>query len=561
MTTSIPGNVPKRDLVGTILAGRYRIIQKLGDGAMGEVYLGEHLAIGRKDAIKVLRDSLARDPEAIARFTRGTRMVSSITHPNVCTIYDFSETPDGLRFLAMEYVPGETLKDLLARERVLPVERAIHIAAQVADALQAAHDVRIVHRDLKPANLMLVRDKDGRDRVKVVDFDIAKSADEADRAAGGEVTRLGFVVGTPEYMSPEQLMGDRLDGRSDIYSLGIILFRMLTGELPFRAATAQDMMIQRLTEPPLTLEAIQPGMRFPPGLQQVLDRALARKAEERYPDAATFRRELLAVLGHVAEADLPRATSATAAFAGIGRTPGAAGSAADLAPTYVAPPARTPGMASGAEEGPRRRSVPVIAAGAALVLIGAAAAGWILFRGGEAPALEPQPSGPTAGATAGANPNADQPRTSPPVTTPSDRVSSDPGTTDPPRQAVRPTPDAARRTDPAESRPTTAATSAPGIRVDLADVNDLLFRQLDALDVPGASRSVLRAAQDTARAVWAMPGVPAADRALAAYVLASVHFELGEPAACVEWIDRALAIRPNDRSYTNLRESCRGVLP
>lgn len=555
MTTSVPGGAPERtDLVGTILAGRYRIVQKLGDGAMGEVYLGEHLTIGRKDAIKVLRDTLARDPEAIARFTRGTRMVSSITHPNVCTIYDFSETPEGLRFLAMEYVPGETLKDLLAREGMLPVERAVDIAAQVADALQAAHDVRIVHRDLKPANLMLMRGKDGRDRIKVVDFDIAKSADEADDAAGGEVTRLGFVVGTPEYMSPEQLIGDRVDGRSDIYSLGIILFRMLTGELPFRAATAQDMMIQRLTEPPLTLEAVLPAVAFPPGLQQVLDRALARGVDERYPDAAAFRSELLATAGGAAGTVLPRATSAVTASPDASRKPGAAAVAADLAPTHVAPPAsHAPGMASAAAQR-SGSNVPVIAGAAALVLIAAAAAGWALLRDGDAPPLEPPRAEPVS-RTAGADRAVDD-ATSPPA----DFARAEPDAGGTPREAVRREPEPEPRSVPPDPRPD-PATPAPGLRIALADVNDLLFRQLDALDAPGVSRSALRASSDTALAVWGLPGVGAADRALAAYVLASVHLELGEPAACVEWIERALSIRPDDSSFANLRESCRRALP
>src|SRR6185503_19217270 len=188
------------DLTGQVLSGRYRIIAKLGEGAMGAVYLGEHLKIGRRDAIKVLRAGIAGDAEAIARFTRGARNVSAIRHPNVCTIYDFSDTADGQQFLAMEYVQGETLKDILDRERRLEPQRALDIAAQVADALQAAHDVGIVHRDLKPGNIMVERRIDGSDGVKVVDFDIAKGPSESE---GAEVTRLGFVVGTPEYMSPE----------------------------------------------------------------------------------------------------------------------------------------------------------------------------------------------------------------------------------------------------------------------------------------------------------------------------------------------------------------------
>ncbi len=216
--------------IGSVIAGRYRIVKLLGKGAMGAVYLGEHLRIGRKDAIKVLQTSLERDSTSIARFTRGARNASAIRHPNVCTVYDFGETEEGLAFLAMEYVDGESLSDLLKREGALPLERAGDILCQVGDALSAAHAAGIVHRDLKPANVMLAKRHDGSPLAKVVDFDIAKGSVEGE---GDEVTRLGYVVGTPEFMSPEQLTGDRLDGRSDVYSMGVLLFRAVPSQAAF----------------------------------------------------------------------------------------------------------------------------------------------------------------------------------------------------------------------------------------------------------------------------------------------------------------------------------------
>lgn len=271
--------------IGSILAGRYRILGSLGDGAMGSVYLGEHLRIGRKDAIKVLRDSLANDKEAMARFVRGARSVSRIRHENVCTIYDFSDTSEGVQFLAMEYIPGTTLRELLAQQGTLPMERVLSITLQVAGALQAAHDAGIVHRDLKPANIMLMPGKDGSDIVKVVDFDIAKAEDDTTET---EVTRFGFVVGTPEYMSPEQLTGERLDGRSDIYSLALVVYRMLTGLLPFPVENTREMLVGRLTKTPLSLEETLPGRNYPRGLQQVLDWALQRNPDQRAPSCAAF---------------------------------------------------------------------------------------------------------------------------------------------------------------------------------------------------------------------------------------------------------------------------------
>ncbi|HEX9109367.1 MAG TPA: serine/threonine-protein kinase, partial [Longimicrobiales bacterium] len=282
------------ELIGRELSGRYRIVQKLGEGAMGAVYIGEHVRMGRRDAIKVLRGPLAGDAEAVRRFNRGARNISAVHHPNVCTIYDFSDTAEGVTFLAMELITGESLRELLEREGALPPERAVSIARQVADALQAAHDAGIVHRDLKPANIMITRGRDGGDVVKVVDFDIAKAYDEAE---GPEVTRVGFVVGTPEYMSPEQLIGERLDGRSDLYSLGLVLFRMLTGTLPFRADTPQELMLQRLTVQPMSLAQAAPARAFPEALESALHTVLSIKPGDRQPSAAAFAREITAALG------------------------------------------------------------------------------------------------------------------------------------------------------------------------------------------------------------------------------------------------------------------------
>src|SRR2546428_12830959 len=234
-------------------------------------------------------------PDAVARFNREAANASRITHPNVCAIYDFGETPDGTIYLAMEFIEGEPLTDLLQREGALAPVRAVHIFRQVADALQAAHDLGIVHRDLKPDNIMLTKNKGGADVVKVVDFGIAKavSGDES----GQKVTKTGLVVGTPEFMSPEQLSGDKLDGRSDLYSLALVLFKMLTGKLPFEATTVQEVMIKRLTDEPQKLAQARPDLAFPTGLQETLDAALTRNPVERYQSAAKFAADVAAVGG------------------------------------------------------------------------------------------------------------------------------------------------------------------------------------------------------------------------------------------------------------------------
>src|SRR5262245_29175644 len=188
------------NLVGSVIADRYHIIKKLGEGGMGAVYLGEHVKMGRKSAIKVMTQAMSHDADAIARFNREAANAARIAHPNVCAIYDFGETSEGLIYLAMEFIEGGSLTSIIEKEGALPPRRAAKLLQQTGDALQAAHDLGIVHRDLKPDNIMISRGRDGTDVVKVVDFGIAKamSGDE-----GQKVTKTGLVVGTPEYMSPE----------------------------------------------------------------------------------------------------------------------------------------------------------------------------------------------------------------------------------------------------------------------------------------------------------------------------------------------------------------------
>jgi len=298
---------PASDLVGQVVADRYHVVKKLGEGGMGQVYLAEHVKMGRRSAIKVMNPAMVHDPDAVARFNREASNASRITHPNVCAIYDFGETPDGLIYLAMEFIEGEPLTDLLEREGALAVPRATAIFLQTADALQAAHDLGIVHRDLKPDNIMLSRKKGGGDTVKVVDFGIAKAV--GGDQAGQKVTKTGLVVGTPEFMSPEQLSGDTLDGRSDLYSLALVFYRMLIGKLPFEATSVQETMIKRLTDEPITLAEARPDLSFPPGLQPVLDTALARTPMERYQSVAKFAADVAAVTGRPTTGAVPHTRS------------------------------------------------------------------------------------------------------------------------------------------------------------------------------------------------------------------------------------------------------------
>ena len=285
------------DLVGSIIADRYHVLRKLGEGGMGTVYLAEHVKMGRKSAVKVMNPAMVNDADAISRFNREAANASKISHANVAAVYDFGETPDGLIYLAMEFVEGPPLTKLIEEHGALPPLRAADIARQAADALAVAHDMGIVHRDLKPDNIMLAKNRDGTDCVKVVDFGIAKVANNESQ----KVTRTGLVVGTPEYMSPEQLAGDKLDGRSDIYSLGLVAFAMMTGKLPFPGETVQESMIARLTDEPKRLVEMKADVNWPASVQSVMDKALQRDADLRYSSASEFGRDLYSAVAAMPE--------------------------------------------------------------------------------------------------------------------------------------------------------------------------------------------------------------------------------------------------------------------
>src|SRR3954471_5458315 len=233
-------------LIGRVMADRYHILKRIGEGGMGRVYLGEHVKMNRQCAIKVMSPALVNDAESAARFAREASNGARILHPNVAAGFDYGESA-GLVYLVMEYVDGEPLSRLLAREAPFAIERAVDIARQIADGLGAAHELGIVHRDLKPDNILVTRSRSGREIAKVVDFGIAKAMQEG---AGEALTRTGLVIGTPEFMSPEQLLGDPIDARSDLYALGCILHLMLTAAPAFDAPTREQMIKRRLSENP-----------------------------------------------------------------------------------------------------------------------------------------------------------------------------------------------------------------------------------------------------------------------------------------------------------------------
>ncbi|MGC4093680.1 MAG: serine/threonine-protein kinase [Polyangiaceae bacterium] len=280
--------------IGSMLADRYRIDTLIGEGGMGRVYAAEHVMMKKRLAVKILRRELTSVPEVVARFEREAMAAANIDHPNVAVATDFGKLADGSVFLVLEFVQGKSLRDEIAGGP-MTVPRALHVARQIAAGLGSAHAQGIVHRDLKPENVMLVERAGDPDFVKVLDFGIAKvPVAEVPSAAPKDqpITRAGMVFGTPEYMSPEQALGQTVDGRADLYSLGVILFEMLTGSRPFSSSSPVGILGQQLANPPPALVERTPGIVVPPAVEQVTHRLLDRERDKRFAQASELVRAL-----------------------------------------------------------------------------------------------------------------------------------------------------------------------------------------------------------------------------------------------------------------------------
>ncbi len=274
-------------LVGAVVGGRFRILARIGSGGMGAVYRVEHVQIGKVAAMKLLHGELSRDPEMVRRFNQEARAVSRLTSANTVSVFDYGRS-DGLVYLVMELLSGRDLGNVLREEGKMSPERVSNIVRQIAGSLSEAHSLGIVHRDLKPANIFLLDDRNGVvEHVKVLDFGLAKLAESRDETGVNEQTEAGLVMGTPHYMSPEQIRDMPVDARSDIYSLGALVFRLLTGHAPFVHTTALGVLHMHIHEPVPLLADHDP--RLAP-LDPVVGRALAKLPRDRYPDVGAFAR-------------------------------------------------------------------------------------------------------------------------------------------------------------------------------------------------------------------------------------------------------------------------------
>ncbi|HEV7684484.1 MAG TPA: protein kinase [Pyrinomonadaceae bacterium] len=292
---TIMGAAPVDPLLGHTLDGKYRLEERLGVGGMGTVYRALHLLIDRPVAIKVLNRLFVEDEAARTRFRREARAAGRLQHPNAVTVTDFGESQDGYVYLVMELLEGRTLRDVLAKEAPLDVARSVALMVQISAAVAAAHEAGIIHRDLKPANIFIVQRPEVPAVVKVLDFGIAKLAAELLEEEEQEalaLTQVGAMIGTPRYMSPEQCDGVDLTPAADVYSLGCILYEMITGTVPFSGSTPLAIAVKQTSEIPRSPREFVSSI--PPALERVVLHTLEKRPENRPANAAAFREELMA---------------------------------------------------------------------------------------------------------------------------------------------------------------------------------------------------------------------------------------------------------------------------
>ncbi len=388
-------------LIGRVINDRFRIVSVIARGGMGKVYRAEQSPLGREVALKVLNPSYGgeHDPEFYKRFFLEASTCAKLTHPNTVTIFDYGKTEDDVYFIAMELLKGRTLHRAIRDETRFSSERTMHIARQIFRSLREAHALGVIHRDLKPANIFLVSHGDERDFVKVLDFGLVKDLEQ-----GEDLTRTGLFMGSPKYMAPEQIRGDEVDERCDVYALGVIMYEMLTGKVPFDRPTSINILMAHIHEPPPSMVDVAPDAVIDPRLEQVVLKAMAKNPEDRFSsmDELLFALKQVALesglavsrsaeLGQSSEHALGDESVGVVSAARLGveasgavvSSNGAVGPSSGEAITLsVAGPlvAPTESAAIAAPAGKNKAMIFVIGAFLVASLVG----GWLALRGGDA---------------------------------------------------------------------------------------------------------------------------------------------------------------------------------
>jgi serine/threonine-protein kinase len=390
--TPVPPSEPS--LVGREIAGRYRILKKLGEGGMGAVFRGEQISLKRAVAVKLLRPELSQNAHLLGRFKIEAEAVAKLKHPNTVDIYDFGQDSDGTLFIAMEFIEGRSLRGVIHAEAPLPPARALYIASQIAASLADAHSHSIVHRDLKPDNVMLMDRGRQRDIARVLDFGIAKLRDDQ-RGTQAAMTQAGDMLGTPQYMAPEQIKGEQIDGRTDVYALGCMIYEMVTARLPFEAATVMAMLSKHLMEEVVPPSRRRPDLGLPPVIDQLVLTAMMKQSVARPPTMELYGEQIAAALAMLPPDPNRSASTPLSAVQPVPTpqptpppvvTPGARAFAA--APSQF-PPSQLPTLMH--TRGAKKSRAPLYAALAVVVLGGGGVAAYFATRT-EPKSAEPDPT-------------------------------------------------------------------------------------------------------------------------------------------------------------------------